>query len=129
MTTYPAARIAPVFLAALAMASCVAPARPRPAADAGAVLSARVIDVMGRVSVARPAKAVAHSAEEILQGAAAEQTMCNCRGVEYVVRLDAGGELIVAQEMAPSEQPLKTGDRVVVRDRGENQRVVAAPSV
>jgi outer membrane lipoprotein SlyB len=127
MIPYSVDRVALVFLAALTTASCSGPAQQK-ASDTGAILSARAIDVMGKVSVARSAKATTHSGEEILRGAAAEQTMCACKGVEYVVRLDAGGEVIVAQEMAPSEQPLRAGDRVVVRDRGENQRVAAAPS-
>jgi outer membrane lipoprotein SlyB len=118
-----AIRLAAVAGIAAILGACAAPVQPQ-SSGLGSIVEARAIDVMGKLTVHRGA---ANAAE--LEGAAAEQTICGCQGIEYVVRLDSGVTMTIAQELRARERQMAIGERVLIRIDGEEKRVLPAPNV
>ncbi|MGB4101044.1 MAG: hypothetical protein WBK91_03970 [Alphaproteobacteria bacterium] len=59
-------------------------------------------------------------------GGLAEQAMSDRQGVEYVVTLESGVTLTLAQEAPKSERIMQVGERVMVQNSGGYQRVLPA---
>lgn len=113
----------------------------------GTVVAVREIDIIGKntgTGAAVGAVAGAGAASNIGQGqgnawatgagllagavigAMAEQAMSDRKGLEYVVTLETGITLTVAQDVGKEDRVLQPGDRVMVQTSGGYQRVLPA---
>ena len=62
-------------------------------------------------------------------GAIAEQSAADRKGVEYVVVLESGVTLTIAQDVGEKDVLLNPGDRVIVQNSGGYQRVLPAANL
>ena len=62
-------------------------------------------------------------------GALAEQSAADRKGVEYVVVLESGVTLTIAQDVGEKDVLLNPGDRVIVQNSGGYQRVLPAANL
>ncbi len=60
-------------------------------------------------------------------GQMAEQAARDRDGIEYVVRLESGVTVSIAQNVAADDVPIAAGQRVMVQTSGEYRRVLPAP--
>ena len=120
----PIVRLAAMFGFAAILAACAAPVTPPPVLGMGSVIGVRALDVIGNLDIHR-----GPGGADLLEGTAAERTMCPCSGVEYVVRLDSGATAIVAQELKPAQLPFSLGARVTIQTRGGERTIFPAPGV